>query len=232
MKYSIVVIAYKSLENLKKCILDAFSSTVPPTELIVVVNPYSDQETSSIVKYIQTESRVTRWAYMSQNVGVATAWNLGMAMSTLEHIVVLNDDCRVGPTTYENMISEFRDNDVGIVGVVWGGKPEDPAPTAQGFLLAYRQSMIKKIGGYSERSSPLADERELGLRALANGYKTKIASNCTWYHVHDISNHPHTVIKYLGYDWVPITGVPQYEQDIQSDLQHYTKEIKKVKIEQ
>jgi GT2 family glycosyltransferase len=204
MSYSIVTIGYKSLKNIQTCINQAFSSTKPPDEFIVIINPYDHLESSKILDYVQKDSRITRWAYMSQNVGVATAWNLGMAMSTKEHIVVLNDDCQVGPTTYEKMINKFHNDKVGIVGVLWGGEPEDPAPSPQGFLLAFRKSMIQKIGGYSEYASPLADERELSMRALANGYTLEVAEGCQWHHIHDISNNVHTVIKYLGSEWIPI----------------------------
>jgi GT2 family glycosyltransferase len=227
MKYSIVVIAYKKLQNLINCLNDAFNSSMPPTEFIVLINPYDQEETARILDYVQKDSRITRWAYMSQNVGAATAWNLGMAISNSEYIVVLSDDCGVGPTTYENMISEFSDSDVGVVGVQWGGLIQDAAPTPKGFLLAYKKSMVKNIGGYSEKSAPLADEREFCLRALANGYKVKVANNCSWHHIHDISNHPHTVIKYLGNDWIPANGVPEYEREIQSSLEQYNTLIKK-----
>jgi GT2 family glycosyltransferase len=229
MNYSIVVIAYKKLQNLINCIHDAFNSSLPPTEFIVIVNPYDKDETSKILDYVKNEPKITRWVYMSQNVGVATAWNLGMAISNSEYIVVLNDDCRVGPTTYENMILEFSDSDVGVVGVKWGGYIQDAAPTPQGFLIAYKKSMIKNIGGYSEKSSPLADEREFCLRALANGYIAKVANNCSWHHIHDISNHPNTVIKYLGNDWIPDDGVPKYQYDIKELMDEYNTSIIKRK---
>jgi GT2 family glycosyltransferase len=227
MKYSIVVIAYKKLQNLINCLNDAFNSSIPPTEFIVLINPYDQEETARILDYVQKDSRITRWAYMSQNVGVATAWNLGMAMSNCEHIVILNDDCRVGPQTYSNMISEFNDNDVGIVGVEWGGFKTDALPTPKGFLLAYKKSMVKSIGGYSEESSPLADEREFGLRALANGYKVVVANNCSWYHIHDISNHPDTVINYLGNPWIPTKFVSEYLDKIKNLLDAYNTKLKK-----
>jgi GT2 family glycosyltransferase len=180
----------------------------------------------TILDYVEKDSRITRWAYMSQNVGAATAWNLGMAISNSEYIVVLSDDCMVGPTTYENMISEFSDSDVGVVGVQWGGLIQDAAPVPKGFLLAYKKSMVKNIGGYSEKSAPLADEREFCLRALANGYKAKVANNCSWHHIHDICNHPHTVIKYLGNDWIPASEVPKYELEINPTIEQYNKKIK------
>jgi GT2 family glycosyltransferase len=228
MKYSIVVIAYKKLQNLINCLHDAFNSSIPPTEFIVLINPYDQEETARILDYVKNEPRITRWAYMSQNVGAATAWNLGMAISNSEYIVVLSDDCRVGPTTYENMISEFyNDDSVGVVGVEWGGKSEDSAPIPKGFLIAYKKSMVKNIGGYPEKSSPLADEREFCLRALANGYKAKVANNCHWYHVHDVSNNPNTVVKYLGNECVVHECVAKYESEIKSSIEQYNTLIKK-----
>lgn len=227
MKYSIIVIAYKKLQNLINCLHDAFNSSLLPTEVIVLINPYDQEETARIFDYVQKDSRITRWAYTSQNVGAATAWNLGMAMSNCEYMVVLSDDCRVGPTTYKNMISEFyNDDSVGVVGVEWGGKPEDAAPTPKGFLIAYKKSMVKNIGGYSEKSSPLADEREFGLRALANGYKAKVANNCDWHHIHDVSNNPNAIIKYIGNEYTVSDCVAKYELEIKSSIEQYNKTIK------
>lgn len=227
MSYSIVVIGYKSLQNIKDCVNEAYQSTSPPNEFVLIINPYDQQTGNEILSYAVSDQRITRYAYMSQNVGVATAWNLGMAMSTSDYMVILNDDCRVGDTTYEKMIQEFSDPEVGIVGVLAGGFPEDPRMTAQGFLLAYSKKLFLDIGGYHEKSSPLADEAELGMRAWANGYKTVIAPGCSWHHIHDISNHPATVINYLGSPWVPTEGVPKYREGIKPLLDKYRKALEK-----
>ena len=104
MSYSIVTIGYKSLQNIKHCVNEAYQSTLPPDEFILLINPYDEQTAKDILRYAISDTRISKYAFMSQNVGVATAWNLGMAMSTSDYIVILNDDCRVGPQTYENMI--------------------------------------------------------------------------------------------------------------------------------
>ena len=200
---------------------EAFASTLPPDEFIVIVNPYQPEVANELIQYVFSEPRITRYSLMSQNVGVATAWNLGMAMSTSDYIVILNDDCRVGQDTYEKMINEFSDPEVGIVGVLAGGFPEDPRMTAQGFLLAFSKKLFLDIGGYHEQSSPLADEVEYGLRAWASGYKTVIAPDCSWHHIHDISNNPNTVINYLGKPWIPTQGVPEYKDRVKGLYQKY-----------
>lgn len=206
MKYAIATIGYKSATNIQKAVEEAFIySTVKPTEFVVVINPYEFNlsETERILSYVKADPRVTRWAYMSQNVGCAKAFNIGFKLCEEELIVALSDDCRVGPLTYGKMISGFSSNGfdnplIGIVGVEAGGKSEDAVTTAKGFLLAYRKSMIDKIGGYDEVASPLGDEREFGLRAAVSGYQTKIVTGCEWHHIHDISNHPTDKINYFG----------------------------------
>mgnify|MGYP003149777753 CR=1 FL=1 len=158
MKYSIVTIGYKSFNNILNRVEEAFNSTLKPEEFIVVVNPYGNEsETKKIVDFVRKDSRITRWVYCSQNIGCATAFNLGLAISDTEYIVCLSDDCEVGPITYEKMISSFKEESVGIVGVERGGLPGEPM-TPKGFLLAYRKKMVQDIGGYSEISTPLAVE--------------------------------------------------------------------------
>lgn len=226
MSYSIITIGYKSLDNIRACVEEAYASTLLPDEFIVIVNPYDQETAKRIAEYIVSEPKITRYALMSQNVGVATAWNLGMAMSTSDYIVVLNDDCRVGPTTYEKMIQEFSNPDVGIVGVEWGGNPGDARPTAKGYLLSFSKELFLNIGGYSEKSSPLADEVEYGLRAWANGYETAIAKNCSWFHIHDISNNPQTTINYLGSPWTPVIDQPKSIEESKELISKYNKKIR------
>ena len=42
--------------------------------------------------------------HCSQNIGCATAFNLGLAISDTDYIVCLSDDCSVGSITYQKMI--------------------------------------------------------------------------------------------------------------------------------
>ena len=197
MDYSIFTIGWKSLNNVKLCVKEAYSSTLPPSEFCVVVNPYGE-DTQKIIDYCVNEEKITRYAILSQNVGCGRAFNMAFNMCNFPYVVVLNDDCRVGPHTYEKMIREFEDEKVGIVGVERGGRPEHKRMTVKGYLLAYRLEMISDIGGYNMSNGPLADEHGLGLKAWANGWESVVAEGCEWHHVHDISSFPDQNIPFMG----------------------------------
>ena len=203
MKYSIVTIGYKSFNNILSRVTEAFSSTLKPAEFIVIVNPYENEfETKKIVDFVRNDIRITRWTYCSQNIGCATAFNLGLAISDTDYIVCLSDDCGVGPVTYEKMIECFKDESVGVVGAERGGNPGEPM-TPKGFLISYRKKMVQDIGGYSEISTPLADEREFGMRAIYNGWRVEVPAGCEYTHVHDVSNNPSRPFTYLNKTVVP-----------------------------
>jgi len=197
MEYSIFTTGWKSLNNLRLCVAEAYESTIPPSEFCVVINPYG-YHTPDIIDYCVKEERITRYALMSQNIGCARGFNTGFNLCNSPFVVALSDDCRVGPTTYEKMIKEFDDSQVGIVGIEMGGRPEHKRPTLKGFLLAFRLEMIDEIGGYSMLNGPLADEHDLGLKAWANGWKSVVAKNCEWEHFHDISAHPDQDLPFMG----------------------------------
>jgi GT2 family glycosyltransferase len=212
MKYSLITLGWKSLENIQNVIADAYNSTLLPEEIIVVINNYDPVVAAQIKDYVSTVA--TRYVYCSQNIGIATAFNLGMNISTTDIFVIVNDDCRVGPETYERMVAEFKDVEVGNVGVIAGGKAEDSRPSLQGFLIAHRREMIEQMGGYLQTYSPLACERELCLRGWTAGWKSVVAPHCLYHHVHDVSNFPDQVIPYLSSKIVPSQFVKQNEPQL------------------
>ena len=160
LDYAVATIGYKSSQNIITAYMQAFQQTQKPKEFVVVVNPYAGnpQETELITAFVEGNPNITRYAIMSQNIGCAKAFNIGMKLCESPIIIALSDDCRVGINTYELMVKAFDDPKVGIVGVEVGecfqaeGKTY---PTAKGFLLAYRKRMIDRIGGYDEIASPL-----------------------------------------------------------------------------
>lgn len=218
MSYAVVTIGYKSIENVVRAVEQASNCSLPPDELVVVINPYGDyDETDRIYEYVEEEKRITRWVLLSENVGCAKAFNIGFSACRSDYIVALSDDCAVGPNTYEAMMKEFEGDKVGVVGVTAGGRPDDAVVTAQGFLLAYRKEMISNIGGYDEVASPLADEREFGLRAASHGWSTAIVEGCEFHHIHDISNHPTDNILYMGKEVSP-KGKNPFQHETQAIL--------------
>jgi len=198
--YSIVIAAYQSIDNVQRAIEQAHSNTLPPKEITIIVNHCNDVS-DDLVDMIQADSRVTRWVYSSHNMGIATAWNLGMMMSTTDKIVILSDDCSVENNAYETLMAGFSKEDkVGIVGPY--GSVMHGQHVAAGWFIAVSKQMVMEIGGYTEFSSPLADEVELTFRARRHGWKTVIVEDYTE-HTHTISANEDAVINYLGRDTTP-----------------------------
>lgn len=221
MDYSVITIGYKSLNNIVARVNDAYNSTITPKEFIVVINNYSNDITSKIVDYVIKEPRITRWALISQNMGCAKALNLGFDLCHEEYMVALNDDCSVGNQTFELLVKGFDSPKIGITGVEAGHTFGDKYVAAKGFLLAFRKSMIDDIGGYDTTISPLACEREMCLKAQHKGWELKIVPGCQWFHIHDISNNPHTVINYLGKQLTPNNLLPVVYPRIQRKIDSY-----------
>lgn len=222
MDYSIITIGYKSLDNIVKRTNEAYNSTRPPKEFVIVINPYGDLvETDKITEFAKADPRVTRWALMSQNIGCAKAFNLGFDLCKEECVFALSDDCSVGPETYEKMAAHFTNHNVGIVGVESGHTEGDKYSAAKGFLVAYRRSMLIEIGGYFEEFSPLACERELCMKCQHMGWSMVIASDCKWSHIHDISNNPHHTIEYMGDRITPNDFIPLMYPKVQERIDVY-----------
>ena len=68
-----------SLANVKDC----------EFEVIVVINGVSDHK---LIKYIQNNKTISKYAFLSTNSGVSRAWNIGRNLAEGEQLLFLNDD--------------------------------------------------------------------------------------------------------------------------------------------
>jgi GT2 family glycosyltransferase len=224
--YAVVILGYKSLGNLYNRIDELKKQTHPPKEIILLINQYPNEVSSALEFFAKNESSITFWGRFSQNIGIVYAWNLGMKITQTEVCVVLNDDCEIGEHTMEDLVKPFSINPkTGVTGVIWGNNPSDAAQTPQGFLIAYRKEALEQCGYYDEKASPLACERELSLRLISHGWKSYIV-NAYWKHVHDISNHPETVINYLGKEWIPLRDQLTPETHLSQEIDRHNRKIR------
>jgi hypothetical protein len=214
-KYSILTIGYKSLENIKNRINEAYEFA-SPDEFIVVINYYSE-ESWKILDYVKNDPRVTRYCFSSQNIGFAKAINLAYKISKNDHLIMLSDDCSVKGDSYLSLSNSLLEDHAGISCVKMGGDHRDCIPIPQGFLLGLKRQMIKDCGDYiyDEVASPLGCERELTYRAKSKNYNLVLAKECQFSHSHDISANPSRMINYLGENMSPQGENPfQFESEI------------------
>ena len=198
--YAIIMIGYKSVDNIINRINEAYTDG-SPNEFILIINYYSE-ESYKILEYAKNEPRITRYIYCSQNIGFAKAMNLGASIARSDNLIIANDDCSTNANTHMNLSQALKEEKNGVSCVETEMRD---IVIGRGFILGIKRFMISKIGGYiyDEIASPLGDEVELCYRAKAFGYDTVIANNCHYNHVHDISNHPQTMINYLGVEMSP-----------------------------
>ena len=215
--YSVITIGYKSLDTIIKRVEEVYSGPNPPNEFILIINYYSD-ESWRILEYAKNEKKITRFVFCSQNIGFAKAINLGYKISESENLIILNDDCKINQNTC-HQLSEMLVDNFGISTIFLGGKPEDICPMPQGFILGIKKNIIDEIGGYvyDEIASPLGCERELTYRVKLSGYDLTWNNSLYFKHTHDISNHPETMINFLGKNISP-KGINSFQIYTESKL--------------
>jgi hypothetical protein len=230
VNYSIVTIGYKSLENIKNRINEAFDGKNPPKELILIINYYSDISWD-ILEYAKNDPRITRFVFNSQNIGFAKAMNLGVSISKTPFVIMTNDDCKSNQSTYSGMVNELMSDNVGLSCVGFGTRPIDIVNVPLGFLIGIKKSIVKEIGGYvyDEDASPLGCEVELTYRTKFYGYDLSISKDRYYEHIFDISSKPKTILNYLGEEMSPQGEKPfQFEtiKIMEKKINNYKNKIK------
>jgi len=167
-----------------------------PGDVIVVFN------NEAVASDLKGHPRITRSAVMTDNVGVARAWNIGISMAATPHVFVLNADLHLEPDTVEVMESALSSLDgaacVGPQGsfvnyaltrdYLYFDKGTFDAPqevdAVSGFLFAVKRELFGPGGlKFEEAYTPCYfEEWDLGLQIRRQGLKSWIVPATAYTH--------------------------------------------------
>jgi GT2 family glycosyltransferase len=117
-KASIIILTYNNLDYTRQCLESISAKTAYPSyEIIIVDNASTDGTVEFLQDYAASHPNF-QLVLNGENRGFATGNNQGIAASTGEYIVFLNNDTVVTQGWLSGLISHMRDPAVGAVGPV------------------------------------------------------------------------------------------------------------------
>lgn len=115
MKTSIVILTFNQLEYTKKCIDSIRQYTKKNEYELIIVDNNSTDETVSWLK----EQQDIKAIYNKENVGFPEGCNQGIAISTGDNILLLNNDVIVTSRWLDNLVQcLYSDSKIGAVGPI------------------------------------------------------------------------------------------------------------------
>lgn len=212
---SIVVPAWREADPLPLATLlsSVAVQTHRPVEVVAVCNGQG----ARLLATVRQSPVVTRIAELSQNAGVARAWNIGAHLATGAVLVFVNEDVRLGATAIETILGVLREDDsIGLVGPrgsVWevssaraahieyvGPGHAVDCDCVSGFLFATPRSVWAGAGGFDDAYTPCSfEELDYAYRVRRLGKRTVVSSDIDCEHEWGVSASPgSTPIEFLG----------------------------------
>ena len=113
----VVVVNYNGGEFLRRCVESVFSADVP-IRLMVVDNASRDDSLASI-QSLDTGDHQLDIVRNDQNLGFATAVNIGAKRGNADYVLLLNPDCEIHPHTVRKLLAEATQySDLGVLGAL------------------------------------------------------------------------------------------------------------------
>lgn len=206
---SIIIPNYNGEELLRKNLPKVFSATTENVEIIVI----DDASTDGSVEYLQSLGEKIHLLLNSNNRGFAHSVNKGVQKATGEIIVLLNSDVSPRKGFLQFLVPYFKNESIFAVGCmdesVENGKivlrGRGIGRWEKGFLVhsagsldknntlwvnggsgAFRKSIWKKLGGFSEAYHPFYwEDIDLSYRAWKAGYEVMFEKNSVVVHEHE-----------------------------------------------
>lgn len=152
MRYSIIIPTYNRKDLLEKCINSIIQHTelTPEIEIIAVCNGCHDGSLEIMQAYNKIHSSI-KVVYWPEPLGFSRAINMGLAVSTGEYVILLNNDCFILNNTWLEVLEHpFKvHSKTGITGPALQKFTSD----LQGFiffLVMIKREVIKAIGYLDE----------------------------------------------------------------------------------
>lgn len=167
-----------------------------PGEVIVIFN------NPTLADELKGHPRISRYAVMSENIGVARAWNVGISMAVTPYVLILNADLHLEAATIETIEQGLRHLDkaacVGPQGsfvnyrlardFIYFDKGGFDQPIAvdavSGFLFGVRRELFEPGGlKFEEAFTPCYfEEWDLGLQIQKAGLKSWVVPATAYDH--------------------------------------------------
>jgi len=115
---SIIVVTYNNLALTRLCLESIVRNTDYPNYEVIVVDNSSADETPEYLRQMAAQHSNIKILLNTENRGFACANNQGIALSTGERLVLLNNDTIVPPGWLSRLLRHLNDRAVGLVGPV------------------------------------------------------------------------------------------------------------------
>jgi GT2 family glycosyltransferase len=174
MKYSIVIPTYNQKDLLKRCIDSIIFNTDfnRDIEIIIVCNGCKDGSLELVKDYSSKNNKI-KYVYWPDPLGFSKAVNIGLAVSTGEYVVLLNNDSYLLAETWLDVLEwPFKiDSETGITGPMVQ-KFTEKLYCAVFFCVMIKREVIKKIGYLDDIFGVgHAEDGDYSFKAINAGFK-------------------------------------------------------------
>jgi len=201
---------YKKMFGLKDTIDSIKEHIDVEFELIIVVNGQAEED---LINYLKAEKAISRTAYLTENIGVSRAWNVGAQMAMGEYLCFCNDDVEFKPESFSKLLKTFSDFDhigeVGPEGGEWhldksgarkGLTEIEQADEISGYFFIIPTHVFYQTTGFDIFYSPAGcEEIDMSFQLRSMGYQCMVVPGTGILHhgSHGISSR-NTDIFFLG----------------------------------
>ncbi len=117
-RVSIIVVTYKNIDLSRLCIESVIRNTTYPNYELIVIDNDSRDGTANYLYYMAERYERINILINQKNLGFAAANNQGLAMSTGDYLILLNNDTVTPRGWLAPMLNHLRDKQIGLVGPV------------------------------------------------------------------------------------------------------------------